>query len=91
MIHPIIDQYYNHCPSYVRSSGFAVSKGLVSNAPGAIAPSAAAAARGLSPASGGLTAAVRDDSRVAPATDGQSEELRDQLDAVEQIVPDVGA
>ncbi|KAL9119140.1 MAG: hypothetical protein Q9187_004305 [Circinaria calcarea] len=35
MIHPIIDQYYNHSPSYTRSSGFAVSKGLVSNAPGA--------------------------------------------------------
>ena len=35
MIHPIIDQYYNESPSYNRSSGFAVSKGLVSNAPGA--------------------------------------------------------
>lgn len=34
MIHPIIDQYYNQSPSYNRSSGFAVSKGLVSNAPG---------------------------------------------------------
>ena len=29
MIHPIIDQYYNQNPTYVRSSGFAVSKGLV--------------------------------------------------------------
>lgn len=36
MIHPIIDEYYNHSPSYTRSSGFAVSKGLVSNAPGAM-------------------------------------------------------
>lgn len=35
MIHPIIDEYYNPNPSYSRSSGFAVSKGLVSNAPGA--------------------------------------------------------
>lgn len=35
MIHPIIDEYYNHSPAYARSSGFAVSKGLVSNAPGA--------------------------------------------------------
>lgn len=35
MIHPVIDEYYNHSPSYTRSSGFAVSKGLVSNAPGA--------------------------------------------------------
>jgi len=35
MIHPIIDEYYNYSPSYTRSSGFAVSKGLVSNAPGA--------------------------------------------------------
>lgn len=31
LIHPIIDQYYNHTPSYIRSSGFAVSKGLVAN------------------------------------------------------------
>lgn len=28
MIHPIIDEYYNHNPSYTRSTGFAVSKGL---------------------------------------------------------------
>ena len=35
MIHPIIDEYYNHSPSYSRSDNFAVSKGLVSNAPGA--------------------------------------------------------
>ena len=35
MIHPIIDKYYNTSPSYTRSSGFAVSKGLVSNASGA--------------------------------------------------------
>ena len=33
MIHPIIDEYYNFSPAYERSSGFAVSKGLVSNAP----------------------------------------------------------
>ena len=37
MIHPIIDEYYNYSPAYERSSGFAVSKGLVSNAPGATA------------------------------------------------------
>ena len=35
MIHPIIDEYYSYSPAYERSSGFAVSKGLVSNAPGA--------------------------------------------------------
>ncbi len=35
MIHPIIDEYYNESPSYSRSNNFAVSKGLVSNAPGA--------------------------------------------------------
>lgn len=35
MIHPIIDEYYNQSPSYSRSNNFAVSKGLVSNAPGA--------------------------------------------------------
>ncbi|MCJ1393551.1 hypothetical protein MMC18_006426 [Xylographa bjoerkii] len=34
MIHPIIDEYYNHSPSYTRKSEFAKSKGLVSNAPG---------------------------------------------------------
>lgn len=34
MIHPIIDQYYNHNPSYVRSSGFVVSQGLESGAAG---------------------------------------------------------
>lgn len=48
MIHPIIDEYYHPNPSYSRSSGFAVSKGLVSNAPGA--------AQGLTPiTSGGAT------------------------------------
>lgn len=35
MIHPIIDEYYNQNPSYTRSNNFAVSKGLVSHAPGA--------------------------------------------------------
>jgi len=51
MIHPIIDGYYHPNPSYSRSSGFAVSKGLVSNAPGA--------AQGLTPVtSGGVTPAV---------------------------------
>ena len=34
MIHPIVDEYYNQSPSYLRSSGFALSKGLVSDAPG---------------------------------------------------------
>ena len=34
MLHPIIDNYYKSDPSYVRNSKFAVSKGLVSNAPG---------------------------------------------------------
>ena len=33
MLHPIIDEYHNPDPSYVRNSKFAVSKGLVSNAP----------------------------------------------------------
>ncbi|KAH0547589.1 hypothetical protein FGG08_000314 [Glutinoglossum americanum] len=31
MIHPILDEYYNTSPSYIRSSGFASSKGLVNN------------------------------------------------------------
>ena len=34
MIHPIEDQYYCPAPSYQRSTGYAVSKGLVSTAPG---------------------------------------------------------
>ncbi len=34
LIHPIIDEYYNQSPSYSRSNNFAVSKGLVSHAPG---------------------------------------------------------
>lgn len=34
MIHPIIDEYYNPSPSYQRSSGFAHSQGLASDAPG---------------------------------------------------------
>ncbi|KAI9678681.1 MAG: hypothetical protein M1817_005738 [Caeruleum heppii] len=48
MIHPILDQYYNASPSYNRSAGFAVSKGLVSNGPGA---AVAAAEIKVSPAS----------------------------------------
>lgn len=46
MIHPIIDEYYQPCASFCRSAGFAVSKGLVSNAPGA--------AHGLTPAVSGV-------------------------------------
>ena len=34
MIHPIEDEYYCHAPSYQRSTGLAVSKGLVSSTPG---------------------------------------------------------
>ena len=34
MLHPIVDEYHNPDPSYIRNSKFAVSKGLVSNAPG---------------------------------------------------------
>lgn len=34
LIHPIIDEFYNHSPSYQRSSGFAHSQGLASDAPG---------------------------------------------------------
>ncbi|MCJ1290770.1 hypothetical protein MMC34_002312 [Xylographa carneopallida] len=34
MVHPIVDEYYNHSPSYSRRSDFAKSKGLVSSAPG---------------------------------------------------------
>lgn len=31
-----MDEYYVHSPSYTRSNKFAISKGLVSNAPGAM-------------------------------------------------------
>ncbi|EGD97655.1 hypothetical protein TESG_08502 [Trichophyton tonsurans CBS 112818] len=34
LIHPIIDEFYDGDPNHDRSSGFAVSKGLVSKAPG---------------------------------------------------------
>ena len=91
MIHPIIDEYYNYSPSYVRSSGFAVSKGLVSSAPGATAPPAAAGARGQSPANGGLTPVRGRDGRIIPTADGQSRELRERLNAVQQRRSDVEA
>ncbi|MCJ1444990.1 MAG: hypothetical protein MMC23_005494 [Stictis urceolatum] len=35
MIHPILDEFYNPSPSYLRSAQYAKDKGLVSNAPGA--------------------------------------------------------
>src|SRR5438034_10039596 len=34
LIHPIIDEFYDDEPNHDRSSGFAVSKGLGSKAPG---------------------------------------------------------
>ncbi|CAF9904052.1 MAG: hypothetical protein HETSPECPRED_003335 [Heterodermia speciosa] len=81
MIHPIIDEYYNHSPSYLRSTGFAVSKGLVSSGPGATAPPAKAVAAG--PATGGLTPAVGEAAAIANI-DGQGKELRERLDAVQK-------
>ena len=81
MIHPIIDEYYNHSPSYLRSTGFAVSKGLVSSGPGATAPPAKAGAAG--PATGGLTPVVGEAQAIANI-DGQGEELRERLDAVQK-------
>ncbi|KAI9703137.1 MAG: hypothetical protein M1836_007702 [Candelina mexicana] len=39
LVHPIIDQYYNPNPSFERSSGYAESKGLVSNEPESTATS----------------------------------------------------
>lgn len=38
LIHPIIDEFYNHDPVVDRSSSFAVSKGLVSKSPGTTVP-----------------------------------------------------
>lgn len=34
LIHPIVDEFYDDDPNHDRSAGFAVSKGLVSTAPG---------------------------------------------------------
>ncbi|KAM5444060.1 glutamine amidotransferase subunit [Microsporum ferrugineum] len=46
LIHPIIDEFYDGDPNHDRSSGFAVSKGLVSKAPGTtVAPEGEAALR----------------------------------------------
>ena len=89
MIHPIIDEYYNHTPSYVRSSKFAVSKGFVSSAPGATAPPANARAQKL--ATGALTPVVVGDAMTAPNTNRQGIELQERLDAVKQSAVDVEA
>lgn len=89
MIHPIIDEYYNHSPSYVRSSGFAVSKGLVSSGPGATAPPAKAST--LSPAAGGLTPVTVGETKLMTDTDGQGRELREKLDAVHKSATKIGA
>ena len=78
MIHPIIDQYYNESPSYTRSSGFAVSKGLVSNAPGLTTT--------LAPAkSGGITPDVDESSEV-----GKQAVSNARLEAVQRKVADGG-
>lgn len=42
LLHPILDEFYNDDPNHDRSSVYAVSKGLVSRAPGGtVAPQAA--------------------------------------------------
>lgn len=86
MIHPIIDEYYNHSPSYLRSSGFAVSKGLVSSALGATAPGVAGT-RGTD----GLTPVVGKDDSIVPAVDRQSRALGERSHAVLPKSADVGA
>jgi glutamine amidotransferase len=40
MVHPIIDEYYNHNPYYSRSSKFGVEKGLITNEKGTPTPRA---------------------------------------------------
>lgn len=89
MIHPIIDEYYNHSPSYARSSGFVVSKGLVSSGPGATAPPGATATRSLSPAKGEFTSVLGENGSLVPIADGRGRELNDRLQAVQQRVADV--
>ena len=52
MIHPIVDEFYNHSPSYARSPHFAKEKGLVSSSPGeaqvSSAPNSSAGLGGIS-------------------------------------------
>lgn len=60
MIHPIIDEYYNPSPSYSRSNNFAVSKGLVSHAPGATQSLTAANAEINEARGGGVEEVLRE-------------------------------
>ena len=54
MIHPIVDEYYNHSPSYIRSSEFARLKGLATNGPGAMQMGTPKTDASRSPARSGL-------------------------------------
>ncbi|EGD88931.1 glutamine amidotransferase [Trichophyton rubrum] len=57
LIHPIIDEFYDGDPNHDRSSGFAVSKGLVSKAPGTtVAPEGEGVPRPNGPANTVITA-----------------------------------
>ena len=46
MIHPIIDEFYNHNPHSTRNSQFAQDRGLVSSAPGEAEAQGSTAAAG---------------------------------------------
>ena len=77
MIHPIIDDFYNHNPSYIRSSSFAVSEGLVSNVPGTT--------QSLTPllSSGEV-------SETEALHEGKHDAIKIRLEAVERRVTEVG-
>ncbi|MCJ1359735.1 MAG: hypothetical protein MMC33_009737 [Icmadophila ericetorum] len=68
MIHPIVDQYYNPSPSYERKMAFAVSKGLVSNAPGV--------AQSLTPTTVPGTDAARQTEEVVDVVKRKLEEIQ---------------
>lgn len=88
LLEPIKDKYYNESPSYVRSSGLAVSKGLVSNAPGATAPPAVGN-RGLVSTIGGYTPVAGGIGSATSDTDRQGQDLNDRLTAVQNRMSEV--
>jgi glutamine amidotransferase len=71
LLHPILDEFYNDDPNHDRSSVYAVSKGLVSHAPGsAVTPPGVNASL---PSSGHHSGALSSTSQTADAhINGQS-------------------
>jgi glutamine amidotransferase len=69
MVHPIIDEYYNHNPYHSRSSKFVVEKGLITNEKGAPTP------RAESPAPSNLPQKDAKRSALAPKMHGSSSKI----------------